>query len=92
MSVMSKNFHAIAMAAAAGAGLLLVTASPSLACYASATACHEVPTPGAAASAPVAHRGASLYNVVPGGSTTNSLRRSAPYRSPQRGPALSGSK
>jgi hypothetical protein len=82
---MSKNFHAIAMAAAAGAGLLLVSASPSLACYLSGTPCHETPTPGAATPAPVTHRGA-LYNVVPGGSTANSLRPSARYRAPHRGP------
>jgi hypothetical protein len=89
---MPKIFHAIAIAAATGAGSLVLSASPSLACYASATACHEAPTPRAEAPAPVAHRGASLYNVVPGGSTSNSLRPSAPYRSPQRGPALSRSK
>jgi hypothetical protein len=88
---MPKIFHAIAIAAAAGAGSLVLSASPSLACYATATPCWEAPNPGAAAPAPVAHPRA-LYNVVPGGSTTNSLRPSAPHRSPQRGPALSGSK
>jgi hypothetical protein len=89
---MPKIFHAIAIATAIGAGSLVLSASPSLACYVSASACHETPTPGAEAPAPVAHRGARLYNVVPGGSTTSSLRPSAPYRSPQRGPALWRSK
>ena len=89
---MSKMFHVITIAAAAGAGLLVLSASPSLACYVTATACSDAPTLGAAAPAPVAHRRASLYNVVPGGSTTNSLRPSAPHRSPQRDPATSRSK
>lgn len=89
---MPKVFHAITIAAATSAGLLVLSASPSMACYVTATACSEAPTLGAAAPAPVAHRRASLYNVVPGGSTTNSLRPSAPYRSPQRGSALSGAK
>ena len=87
---MPKNFHAVALAVAAGAGLLLASASPSLACYATATPCWEAPTPGAEAPAPAAHR--RLYNVVPGGLTTNSLRPSAPHRSPQRGNAMSGAK
>jgi hypothetical protein len=89
---MPKVFHAITIAAATSAGLLVLSASPSMACYVTATACSEAPTLGAAAPAPVAHRRAGLYNVVPGGSTTNSLRPSAPHRSPQRGPALSGAK
>jgi hypothetical protein len=89
---MPKIFHAITIAAATSAGLLVLSASPSLACYVSASACSNAPILGAKAPAPVAHRGASLYNVVPGGSTTNSLRPSAPHRAPQRGPALSTSK
>jgi hypothetical protein len=88
---MPKIFHAIAIAAATGAGSLVLSASPSLACYATATPCWEAPDPGAKAQAPVAHpRG--LYNFAPGGSTTNSPRPSAPHRALQRGPALSTSK
>jgi hypothetical protein len=89
---MPKVFHAFTIAAATSAGLLVLSASPSLACYVTATACSELPTQGAVAPAPVIHRRASLYNVVPGGATTNSLRPSAPHRFPQRGPALSGAK
>lgn len=87
---MFKNIHAITVAAAAGAALLLAGASPSLACYATATPCWEAPPP-TEATAPVEHRGARLYNVVPGGSTTGLLRPSA-HRPSQRGSALSGSK
>ena len=87
---MPKIFHAIAIATATGAGSLMLSAGPSLACYATATPCWEAPDPSAKAPAPVAHPRA-LYNFTPGGSTTNSLRPSAPYRAPQRGPALSTS-
>ena len=62
---MPKVFHAITIAAVTSAGLLVLSASPSLACYVTATACSEAPTVGAVAPAPVAHRRASLYNVVP---------------------------
>jgi hypothetical protein len=83
---MFKNVQAIAIAAAASAGLLVASASPSLACV-NVTAnldCHE----SAEQAAPA---GARLYNVAPGGSTTNSLRASA-HRSPHRGPAPSTSR
>jgi hypothetical protein len=82
---MFKNVQAIAIAAAASGGLLVASASPSLACV-NVTAnpnCTEL-------AEPAAHPGARLYNVAPGGSTTDSLR--AAHRSPQRGSAPSTSK
>jgi hypothetical protein len=63
------NFHTIATAAIASAGILLASASPSLACYATATPCTEAPMPDAAGPAPAVH-GARLYNMVPGASAT----------------------
>jgi hypothetical protein len=85
---MFKNFHAIVMAAAAGAGLLVLSASPSLACIYVATdpSCGSVPQPQ------IEHRGARLYNVVPGGSTMNSPRPSAPSHLPRRAAGAENSK
>jgi hypothetical protein len=44
---MPKILYAIAIAAATGAGSLVLSASPSLACYATATPCWEAPDPAA---------------------------------------------
>jgi hypothetical protein len=69
------NFHTIAAAALASAGILLATASPSLACYATATPCTEAPMPDASGPAPAVH-GGRLYNMVPGGTATFAPRPS----------------
>jgi hypothetical protein len=83
-----KNLYALAIAATTGAGLLAFSASPSLACYVTATACDEA---SANALEAQAAQGAqrSLYNMAPGSSTTASqrARQSAP-----RAPATADSK
>jgi hypothetical protein len=86
---MPKSFHAIAIAAATSAGLLMLSASPSLACYATATPCTELaPQP----QPQIEHRGGRLYDAVPRGSTANSLRPSTPYHFPRPAPAAQNSK
>jgi hypothetical protein len=87
---MPKYFHTIAVAAVASAGIVLASASPSLACYATATPCSEAPMPDAAGPAPAVHGGARLYDVVPGGSATFSPRPS--HRAPQHDHATSSSR
>jgi hypothetical protein len=84
---MPKSFHAIAIAAATSAGLLMLSASPSLACYATATPCTEL-----APQPQIVHRGGRLYDAVPRGSTANSLRPSTPYHFPRPAPAAENSK
>jgi hypothetical protein len=81
---MFKKLHTMAVVAAAGAGLLVASASPSLACiYVTANpSCHE--------SEPQVTHGRALYDVVPGG--MKSLHLSAPHRSAQSGSAISNSK
>jgi hypothetical protein len=74
---MPKSIHAITIAAVTSAGLLVLSASPSLACYATATPCTEL-----APQPQIEHRGARLYNLVPGRSTVNSLPPSAARRAP----------
>jgi hypothetical protein len=83
------NFHTIAAAAIASAGIVLASTSPSLACYATATPCWEAPMPDAVGPAPALH-GGRLYNMVPGGSATFSPQPSR--RVPQRDHAPANSK
>ena len=85
-----KYFHSIAAAAVASVGIVLASASPSLACYATATPCSEAPMPDTAGPAPAVHGGARLYNMVPGGSATFSPGPS--HRSRQHDRATSSSK
>jgi hypothetical protein len=79
---MFKNFHTTALAAAAGAGLLMVSVSPSLACIWVAT------NPSCTESAPQVTRHGALYDVAPGGSMINSQS----HRSRQHAPAGANAK
>ncbi|MGC1355363.1 MAG: hypothetical protein WA851_06165 [Xanthobacteraceae bacterium] len=83
------NFHTIAAAAIASAGIVLASTSPSLACYVTATPCWGAPMPDVVGPAPALH-GGRLYNMVPGGSATFSPRPS--HRVPQRDHAPANSK
>jgi hypothetical protein len=80
-----KNVHAVAIAAAASAGLLVLSASPSSACYVTASPCTELQDQ-------IPHQGARLYDVVPGGLTTHSLGPTAPHHGPRPAPAVTRSK
>jgi hypothetical protein len=68
---MLKTINTVAIAAAASAGLLMATASPSLACWVSASECHEGAAPAAAHERP-------LYNSVPGATTTGARSSTQP--------------
>lgn len=81
---MFKNIHATAIGAAAIAGLLALSASPSFACYVTASPCTVSP-------AQPAHIGAMLYNRAPSGQATNLLRPSARHHFRWRVPAEANS-
>jgi hypothetical protein len=77
-----KNFHSIAMAAAAGAGLLLASASPSMACiYVTVNpSCTE--SGPETVHGPISMQNGALYGFVPGDSamTAPSARHRVPRR------------